>query len=46
MNFFFKIRKNLFSIFQTALIGLLVVLVVVFVGRHVLRLSQMDFLIV
>ncbi len=31
MNFFSKIRKNLFSIFQTALIGLLVVLVVVFV---------------
>ena len=32
MNFFSKIRKNLFSIFQTALIVLLVVLVVVFVG--------------
>ena len=31
MNLFSKIRKNLFSIFQTALIGLLVVLVVVFV---------------
>ena len=31
MNFFSKIRKNLFSIFQTALIGLLVVLVVIFV---------------
>ena len=31
MNPFSKIRKNLFSIFQTALIGLLVVLVVVFV---------------
>ena len=30
MKFFSKIRKNLFSIFQTALIGLLVVLVVVF----------------
>ena len=32
MNPFSKISKNLFSIFQTALIGLLVVLVVVFVG--------------
>ena len=31
MNLFSKIRDNLFSIFQTALIGLLVVLVVVFV---------------
>ena len=30
MNFFFQIKKNLFSIFQTALIVLLVVLVVVF----------------
>ena len=32
MKFFSKIRDNLFSIFQTALIVLLVVLVVVFVG--------------
>ena len=32
MNPFSKIRKNLFSIFQTALIILLVVLVIVFVG--------------
>ena len=32
MNPFSKIKENLFSIFQTALIGLLVVLVVVFVG--------------
>ena len=32
MKLFSKIRDNLFSIFQTALIGLLVVLVVVFVG--------------
>ena len=32
MNPFSKIRKNLFSIFQTALIGLLVVLIAVFVG--------------
>ena len=32
MKFFSKIRKNLFSIFQTALIVLLVVLVIVFVG--------------
>lgn len=32
MKFFSKISKNLFSIFQTALIGLLVVLVIVFVG--------------
>ena len=32
MNLFSKIRDNLFSIFQTVLIGLLVVLVVVFVG--------------
>ena len=32
MKLFSKIRKNLFSIFQTALIVLLVVLVVVFVG--------------
>ena len=31
MKFFSKIRKNIFSIFQIALIGLLVVLVVVFV---------------
>ena len=31
MKFFSKIRKNLFSIFQTALIVLLIVLVVVFV---------------
>ena len=31
MKLFFKIRKSLFSIFQTALIGLLVVLVVIFV---------------
>ena len=31
MKFFSKIKENLFSIFQTALIGLLVVLVVVFV---------------
>ena len=31
MNFFSKIRDNLFSIFQAVLIGLLVVLVVVFV---------------
>ena len=32
MNFFSKIKDNLFSIFQTVLIVLLVVLVVVFVG--------------
>ena len=32
MKFFSKIRKNLFSIFQTALIVLLTVLVIVFVG--------------
>ena len=32
MNLFSKIRDNLFSIFQTVLIGLLVVLVIVFVG--------------
>ena len=32
MKLFSKIKENLFSIFQTALIGLLVVLVIVFVG--------------
>ena len=32
MKFFSKISKNLFSIFQAALIGLLVVLMIVFVG--------------
>ena len=32
MKFLSNIRKNLFSIFQTALIGLLVVLVIAFVG--------------
>ena len=32
MNLFYKIRDNLFSIFQAALIVLLVVLVIVFVG--------------